>query len=125
MPANIRVTVEPSYLPDQSKPIDEVYGFGYTITIGNDGDEPAQLISRHWVITDEDGGVEQVKGLGVVGHQPFLKPGQHFRYASGARLRTPTGKMRGTFFFVTDEGEQFAVPIPEFALDATGAALKA
>jgi ApaG protein len=117
---DLRISVEPQYLPEQSKPLHEVYGFGYTITVSNEGAAPAQLISRHWVITDEDGHIEEVKGLGVVGHQPFLKPGQQFRYSSGAQLRTPTGRMGGTFYFVDVEGERYGVPVPEFALDATG-----
>jgi ApaG protein len=120
MPAEILITVEPSYQPEHSRPIEEQYGFSYTITVGNSGDEGAQLVSRHWIITDEDGHVDEVKGLGVVGHQPYIKPGGQFKYASGARLRTPTGNMHGTFYFLDDEGERFGVPVPEFDLDATG-----
>ncbi len=120
VPPNISITVEPQYIPEQSKPIEEMYGFSYTITVANLGREPAQLISRHWVISDEDGHVEEVKGLGVVGHQPYLKPGEQFRYSSGCRLRTPTGQMTGTFYFVDEEGGHFGVMVPRFVLDASG-----
>jgi ApaG protein len=120
MSMRIEITVEPRYLPEQSRPIEEVYGFAYAITVANRGNEGTQLISRHWVITDEDGHVEEVKGLGVVGHQPFLRPGEQFKYTSGAQLRTPSGNMRGSFFFVDEEGNHFAVPVPNFVLDASG-----
>jgi ApaG protein len=116
----IEVRVQPRYLPEQSSPLEENYGFAYTITIANKGDEPAQLISRHWIILDADGHREEVRGLGVVGHQPLLKPGEAFEYTSGSRLRTPTGSMEGTYFFVKEDGEPFEVPIPRFMLDATG-----
>ncbi|NTV86115.1 MAG: Co2+/Mg2+ efflux protein ApaG [Burkholderiaceae bacterium] len=116
----IEVRVQPRYLPEQSSPLEEAYGFAYTITIANKGDEPAQLISRHWIILDADGHREEVRGLGVVGHQPLLKPGEAFEYTSGSRLRTPTGSMEGTYFFVKEDGERFEVPIPRFMLDATG-----
>ena len=116
----IEVRVQPRYLPEQSSPLEEAYGFAYTITIANKGDEPAQLISRHWIILDADGHREEVRGLGVVGHQPLLKPGEAFEYTSGSRLRTPTGSMDGTYFFVKEDGEPFEVPIPRFMLDATG-----
>jgi ApaG protein len=120
----ITITVTPKYLSDQSSPIDEVYAFAYSIVVANEGDDPAQLIARHWVIKDEDAHVEEVKGLGVVGHQPFLKPGERFEYTSGCRLRTPTGSMHGSFKFVDDEGTPFDVAIAEFVLDATGHAGK-
>lgn len=113
-------TVTPQYLPGQSSPIEEVYTFAYTIQITNTGDEAAQLISRHWIIVDADGHKEEVKGLGVVGHQPLLKPGESFEYTSGCRLRTPTGTMHGTYFCVAEDGERFETPIPLFVLDATG-----
>jgi ApaG protein len=116
----IEIRVQPRYLPEQSSPLEEAYGFAYTITIANNGDEPAQLISRHWIILDADGHREEVRGLGVVGHQPLLKPGEAFEYTSGSRLRTPTGSMEGTYFFVKEDGEPFEVPIPRFMLDATG-----
>ena len=111
-----RVEVQPEYLPDQSAPEEGVYTFSYTITITNVGDVTAQLISRHWLITDAGGMTEEVKGLGVVGHQPLLKPGESFQYTSGCRLRTGTGIMRGTYFFVAEDGERFDVVIPAFDL---------
>ncbi len=114
--------VLPRYLPEQSAPGQEVYGFAYTVTITNTGDVAAQLISRHWVICDARGHTEEVKGLGVVGHQPLLKPGESFQYSSGSRLRTPTGTMHGSYFFVAEDGERFEAPIAMFVLDAGGAA---
>ncbi len=113
----IRIEVAPQYLPEQSAPQQNVYGFAYTITITNGGELPAQLISRHWIIANAAGEIEEVKGLGVVGHQPLLKPGESFQYTSGCRLRTPTGTMRGSYFFVAEDGERFDVEIPAFELD--------
>lgn len=114
--------VLPHYVPEQSAPGQEVYGFAYTVTITNTGDIAAQLISRHWVISDANGHTEEVKGLGVVGHQPLLKPGESFQYSSGSRLRTPTGTMHGSYFFVAEDGERFEAAITMFVLDASGAA---
>jgi ApaG protein len=111
------VDVQPQYLPEQSAPEQELYSFAYTITITNIGEVPAQLISRHWVITNAEGEIEEVKGLGVVGHQPLLKPGEAFQYTSGCRLRTPTGTMQGSYFCVAEDGERFEAEIPAFALD--------
>lgn len=108
----------PSHIPEQSSPEDSVYGFAYTITITNTGDVTAQLISRHWTIVDANGMAEEVRGLGVVGHQPLLKPGESFQYSSGARLRTPTGTMHGSYFFVAEDGERFESEIPMFVLEA-------
>ena len=116
-----RVEVQPEYLADQSAPDQDLYSFAYTITITNTGDTPAQLISRHWIITNALGQYAEVKGLGVVGHQPLLKPGEAFQYTSGCRLRTPTGTMHGTYFFVAEDGERFEVDIPAFVLDDGGA----
>ncbi|HEY0886340.1 MAG TPA: Co2+/Mg2+ efflux protein ApaG [Ramlibacter sp.] len=114
---SFRVDVEPQFLPEQSVPEQRIYSFAYTITVTNSGEVPAQLISRHWIIADADGGTEEVKGLGVVGHQPLLKPGEAFQYTSGCRLRTPSGSMRGTYFCVAEDGTRFDVEIPAFVLD--------
>lgn len=113
----LRIEVQPAYLPEQSAPEQGVYSFAYTITISNTGEVPAQLISRHWLITDAMGQTEEVKGLGVVGHQPLLRPGEAFEYTSGCRLRTASGSMRGSYFFVAEDGERFEVEIPAFVLD--------
>ena len=112
--------VRPQYIPQQSEPNNSVYGFAYTVTITNTGQVAAQLISRHWEIVDANGHVEEGKGLGVVGHQPLLKPGESFQYSSGSRLRTPTGAMHGTYFCVAEDGERFEALIPMFVLDASG-----
>ena len=112
-----RIDVEPQYLPEQSAPAQDLYSFAYTITITNTGEVPAQLISRHWIIANALGELEEVKGLGVVGHQPLLKPGEAFQYTSGCRLRTPSGTMHGSYFCVAEDGERFEVEIPAFALD--------
>lgn len=112
------IDVQPQYLPEQSDPEDDTYVFAYTITITNTGEVSAQLIARSWNVNDANGFTEKVKGLGVVGQQPLLKPGQSFEYTSGTRLRTPTGTMHGSFFFVAEDGERFDVDIPMFVLDA-------
>ena len=114
---SLRVDVEPQFLPEQSVPEQRVYSFAYTITITNAGEVPAQLISRHWIIVDAAGGTEEIKGLGVVGHQPLLKPGEAFQYTSGCRLRTPSGTMQGSYFCVAEDGTRFDVEIPSFVLD--------
>jgi ApaG protein len=119
-PTEIDIAVRPQYLPDQSDPLAEVYGFAYTITITNRGEAAAQLVARHWIILDDDGHREEVRGLGVVGHQPLLQPGEAFEYSSGCRLRTPSGSMEGSYRFVTTAGDLFDVPIARFVLDATG-----
>jgi ApaG protein len=112
-----QVEVQPRFLPDQSAPAQGVWSFAYTITIRNTGEVPAQLISRHWIITNEIGEVEEIKGLGVVGQQPLLKPGESFEYTSGCRLRTASGSMQGSYFCVGEDGERFEVEIPPFMLD--------
>lgn len=110
------VTAQPQYLSEQSDPERGQYLFAYTITVANTGDTTAKLMSRHWVITDADGQVEEVRGDGVVGDQPVLKPGEAFRYTSGCPLPTPVGSMRGTYHCVADDGTRFDVPVPEFVL---------
>ena len=113
------VEVEPRFLPDQSEPERGLFGFAYTVTVHNTGEVAAQLISRHWIISDAQGRTEEVKGLGVVGQQPLLAPGEAFQYTSGCRLRTPSGTMHGSYFCVAEDGERFEVEIPMFVLDAT------
>jgi ApaG protein len=117
-PYQFSVEVFPQYLPDQSSPDQGLYLFAYTLTITNTGSVAAQLISRTWNVNDANGHTEKVKGLGVVGQQPLLKPRQIFEYTSGTRLRTPTGTMHGSFFCVAEDGEKFDVDIPMFVLDA-------
>jgi ApaG protein len=112
-----RVEVEPQYLPEQSAPEQDLYSFAYTITITNTGEVPAQLISRHWIIADALGHIEEVKGLGVIGQQPLLKPGESFQYTSGCRLRTASGTMQGSYFCVAEDGARFETEIPAFVLD--------
>ena len=116
-----RVDVVPRYLPEQSDPEQDLYAFSYTITITNVGEIAAQLISRSWNINDANGHTDRVRGLGVVGHQPLLQPGQSFQYTSGTRLRTPTGTMHGSFFCVAEDGERFDTDVPMFVLDALSA----
>jgi ApaG protein len=116
------VEAHPQYVPEQSAPEQSIYSFAYTITIHNTGEVPAQLISRHWTISDSRGHTEEVKGLGVVGQQPLLKPGESFQYTSGCRLRTASGAMRGSYFCVAEDGERFDVQIPPFIMDAEGGA---
>ncbi|MFZ2999577.1 MAG: Co2+/Mg2+ efflux protein ApaG [Undibacterium umbellatum] len=112
----ISVSVATQYLKDQSDPEQNNFVFAYTITIKNTGTVAAQVISRHWIITDSTNHVEEVKGLGVVGHQPFLAPGQSFEYTSGSSLRTPQGSMKGTYFCVAEDAHRFDAEIPEFVL---------
>ncbi len=112
----LTVSVRTQYLADQSDPDRLRYAFAYAITIKNTGQIAAQLISRHWVITDANNHIEEVRGLGVVGQQPFLQPGEQFEYTSGATLKTPQGSMTGEYFCVAEDGEQFATKIPEFVL---------
>ncbi len=113
-----RVDVVPRFLPDQSAPAQSHFVFSYTITITNTGEVAAQLISRTWNVNDATGHTEKVRGLGVVGHQPLLQPGEKFEYTSGTRLRTPTGTMHGSFFCVAEDGEKFDTDVPMFVLDA-------
>ena len=117
---SIRISVEPFYLDDQSAPDQDRYVFGYRIRIENEGSETVQLLNRYWRITDGLGRTVEVRGAGVVGEQPVLGPGEHFEYASGAPLATPSGVMVGHYEMVTSGGERFEVAIPAFSLDAPG-----
>ena len=113
---DITVAVKTAYLPEQSDPARSTYAFAYTITITNTGAVAAQLISRHWIITDADSQVQEVKGLGVVGQQPLLQPGESFEYTSGTSLATAVGTMRGTYQMVAGDGKTFDAEIPQFTL---------
>ena len=110
------VDVRTQYLAEQSDPSRTNFVFTYSITIKNTGTVAAQLISRHWVITDANNHTDEVRGLGVVGHQPLLQPGEQFEYTSGTQLSTPQGSMLGEYFCVAEDGHQFEVKIPEFVL---------
>ncbi len=112
----LNVSVKTRHIPEQSDANEARYVFAYTITITNTGDIASQVISRHWIITDAEAHVEEVKGLGVVGHQPLLSPGETFEYTSGTALATPNGSMRGSYFVVAEDGTRFEAPIPEFSL---------
>jgi ApaG protein len=114
----ITVSARTAYIPEQSDPARQRYVFAYTITIANTGEVAAQLISRHWIITDANNQVQEVRGLGVVGQQPLLKPGESFEYTSGAAIATPVGTMRGSYQMLAEDGVVFDAPIPEFALSA-------
>ena len=116
----ISIDVETTYLDDQSEPREQRYVFAYTITIRNEGEVPAKLLTRHWIITDANGRVQEVRGDGVVGEQPYLKPGQGFRYSSGAVLETPVGTMQGSYQMIADDGAQFDAPIAAFRLAMPG-----
>jgi ApaG protein len=113
---DITIVPKATYVEDQSDPSKDQYVFAYTITISNTGNIPAQLISRHWIITDANGKVLEVKGLGVVGQQPLLKPGESFEYTSGTHLETAVGTMHGTYQMIAEDGQQFDAPIPSFTL---------
>jgi ApaG protein len=112
----ITVSTRTQFLDDQSDVDNQRFVFAYTIRIDNTGSVPAQLISRHWVITDAEGTVEEVRGLGVVGQQPLIKPGEHFEYTSGSRIATAVGTMRGTYQMVAEDGTHFDATIPDFTL---------
>ncbi|EIL98694.1 ApaG protein [Rhodanobacter glycinis] len=112
----IDVQVVSRFVPDQSRPGDNRYVFAYTITLRNAGNVPAQLLTRHWLITDANGKVEEVRGDGVVGEQPWMRPGDDFEYTSGAVLETPVGIMGGSYQMLADDGTRFEAPIPEFTL---------
>ena len=117
---SIRVSVEPTYLEDQSNPDDSHYVWRYEVQIENRGDSTVQLLNRYWRITDANGQIKEVRGPGVVGKQPVLRPGQRFKYASGTPLSTPSGFMVGTYEMVAESGEHFEISIPAFSLDTPG-----
>ncbi|MDH4073402.1 MAG: Co2+/Mg2+ efflux protein ApaG [Gammaproteobacteria bacterium] len=117
---DIRIKVATSYVDEQSEPSAGRFVFAYTITIRNDSDVPAQLLRRHWVITDANGKVREVSGEGVVGEQPRIEPGETFRYSSGAVIDTPVGAMQGSYRMHTDDGADFDAPIPPFTLAVPG-----
>jgi ApaG protein len=119
----VQIDVQPQYVADQSNPLQNVFVFAYTVTVTNIGKVPAQLISRHWIIQDESGHTQEVKGLGVVGEQPLLRPGESFQYTSGCRLRAASGTMHGSYFFVAEDGHRFDAPIAKFVLESSGAGL--
>ena len=112
----ISVTARTAFIPEQSDIQNGRYVFAYTITITNTGDVPAQLIIRHWIITDADNQVQEVRGLGVIGEQPRLRPRESFEYTSGTAIATPVGTMRGSYQMVAEDGVHFDAPIPEFTL---------
>jgi ApaG protein len=112
----IRVSVRSQYVAEQSVPAAHRYVFAYTVRIANEGGEPAQLRTRHWIITDGTGKVEEVKGPGVVGQTPYLRPGEHFEYTSGCILQTPRGEMRGSYQMYRPDGRMFDATIAPFLL---------
>jgi ApaG protein len=118
--ADIVIDVATSYVDEQSEPDSGRFVFAYTITITNDGEIPARLKSRHWIITDANGKVQEVNGDGVVGEQPHLKPGEQYRYSSGAVLETPVGAMQGLYRMEADDGARFDAPIAPFTLAVPG-----
>ena len=113
---DVSISATTQYIADQSDEAKERFVFSYTVTIRNSGTVPAQLISRHWIITDSHNQVQEVRGLGVVGAQPLLKPGEKFEYTSGTALATPVGTMSGSYQMVAEDGTHFDAPIPEFTL---------
>lgn len=116
MQYDIQIGVETAYIDEQSEPDQNRYVFAYTITITNTGSIPAKLLSRHWIITDANSKVQEVKGLGVVGEQPYLEPGESYRYTSAAMLETPVGCMQGHYQMLADDGVTFDAPVPAFNL---------
>ena len=116
MKNKIEVNVEVTYLPEQSNLVNSQYAYAYTITITNNGETGAQLRTRRWLIQDESGETEEVIGEGVIGQQPYLSPGESFKYSSGAVIRTETGTMKGSYGMISDQGQRFDAVIPEFTL---------
>lgn len=115
-PYDIEVSVDTRFVDDQSAPADNRYVFAYTITLHNAGAVPARLLTRHWVITDANGKVQEVRGEGVVGEQPWMRPGEGYQYTSGAVLETAVGTMRGSYQMLADDGTRFDAQIPQFTL---------
>jgi ApaG protein len=115
---HVRVAAQSFYIEEQSVPEQGRYVFAYTITIRNEGAMPARLLSRHWIITNSNGKVEEVRGEGVVGEQPYLRPGEGFQYTSGAVIETPVGSMQGSYQMMADDGVAFEARIPIFTLSA-------
>jgi ApaG protein len=113
---DFRIAVSTRFLPEQSSAADDVYAFAYTITIRNDGDATGQVIARHWVITHGSGQVDEVRGLGIVGEQPLLRPGEQHEYSSWTRISTPRGRMHGVFFCISEDARWFEAPIAPFDL---------
>ncbi len=113
---NIKVTAQSFYIAEQSAPDQNRYVFAYVITIRNEGQIPAKLLTRHWIISDANGEIEEVEGDGVVGEQPYLRPGEGFQYTSGAVLRTGVGSMHGSYGMIADDGVEFEADIPAFTL---------
>jgi ApaG protein len=116
----IEVSAVSDYIAEQSDPADKRYVFAYTITIRNTGQVPAKLLNRHWIVTDADGKVQEVRGAGVVGEQPHLEPGESFRYTSGTQIATPVGSMHGTYDMLADDGTRFDAEIAPFSLGDRG-----
>lgn len=113
---NIVVEATPHFIATQSSPTQNRYVFAYTITIMNQGTVPAKLLTRHWLITDSNGKVQEVRGDGVIGEQPYLKPGEMYRYTSGAMIETPVGTMQGEYVMRSDDGDSFRANVPKFTL---------
>jgi ApaG protein len=117
----ISVTVETRFMQDRSDPAEQRFFWAYTVEIANSGAAPVQILARHWIITDQNGRREDVRGSGVVGEQPLIEPGETFTYTSGCPLPTPSGTMVGSYEAITEDGKVFSVAIPAFSLDIPGA----
>ena len=115
------VTVVARYLPEQSSPDQQAYAFAYSVTVVNTGDVSAQLVARRWLISDASGTTQEVRGLGVIGQQPLLKPGEQFEYQSWARIAAPRGRMQGSYYCMTEDAEPFEAEIPAFELSQQSA----
>lgn len=120
MKHHINVEIETNYLPEESSPEANRYVFSYTITLTNDGDTAARLMTRHWIITDANNRVQEVKGDGVIGEQPYLVPGKSFQYTSGTVFETPIGTMQGSYQMISDDGTEFEAEIPLFSCALPG-----